>query len=579
MGKRRRHVEPTDDWEQLELLCRWPEQVRYEEIRPLVLFGSSVTERAKEISVAERTLFRRVGRFEIEGMESLFAAERAKRLALPPRLRRSIVDLKAEHPALNDNEIATICYVRFGRRPDYRTVRRVLAEEPMPLRMVHRFSPYHEMPEPRERRMAVVRLHAEGWNVKSIASYLKTSRSTVYRALKRWIEEGVEGLDDRPSAVAGVRKVDLRAIDAIRRLQQNPGLGEFRVHAALKQMGIHLSPRTCGRILALNRRLYGFGKPRAGGGARKEMPFASKRRHEIWTADVRYLDAVDEHLIGGRAYAISVLENHSRAILASAVTRSQDLASFLSVLYAAIERYGSPEVLVTDGGAIFRANQARTVYEALGMHKEEIERGKPWQSYVETSFNIQRRMADWHFARAGSWAELIVVHDGWVRDYNEQAHWAHRERPDARRSPSEVLGWVTGVRYLKEDLERAFFASRFSRILDALGYARFRDWRIYGEEGLARRETALWLQAESLTVEYGGQPLSRYDVEYLPGGGLAALTRPRLFETTHALPQLRLFDLGDTEWLKALKLEGYAPRKPQRPLALQDVLFSYLDAL
>ena len=166
------------------------------------------------------------------------------------------------------------------------------------------------------------------------------------------------------------------------------------MHAALKQMGIHLSPRTCGRILALNRRLYGFRKPRAGGGARKEMPFASKRRHEIWTADVRYLDAVDEHLIGGRAYAISVLENHSRAILASAVTRSQDLASFLSVLYAAIERYGSPEVLVTDGGAILRANQARTVYEALGMHKEEIERGKPWQSYVETSFNIQRRMAD-----------------------------------------------------------------------------------------------------------------------------------------------------------------------------------------
>ena len=52
MGKRRRHVEPTDDWEQLELLCRWPEQVRYEEIRSLVLFGSSVTERAKEISVA-----------------------------------------------------------------------------------------------------------------------------------------------------------------------------------------------------------------------------------------------------------------------------------------------------------------------------------------------------------------------------------------------------------------------------------------------------------------------------------------------------------------------------------------------
>jgi hypothetical protein len=72
------------------------------------------------------------------------------------------------------------------------------------------------------------------------------------------------------------------------------------------------------------------------------------------------------------------------------------------VLYRAIERYGSPEALVTDGGGIFRSHRAHAVYEALGIRKEESERGKPWhkswQSYVETMFNIQRRMADWHFS-------------------------------------------------------------------------------------------------------------------------------------------------------------------------------------
>lgn len=52
-----------------------------------------------------------------------------------------------------------------------------------------------------------------------------------------------------------VRKVDLRAMAAIRRLQANPKLGEFRIHEALAQQGIHLSPRTCGRILALHREL------------------------------------------------------------------------------------------------------------------------------------------------------------------------------------------------------------------------------------------------------------------------------------------------------------------------------------
>ena len=37
---RRRRVEPTDGWEQIELLCGWPEQRDYELIRPLVLFGA-----------------------------------------------------------------------------------------------------------------------------------------------------------------------------------------------------------------------------------------------------------------------------------------------------------------------------------------------------------------------------------------------------------------------------------------------------------------------------------------------------------------------------------------------------------
>ena len=49
MGRRRRRpVDPTDDWEQLELLCFWEEQREYERIRPLVLFGRPVPERSAE---------------------------------------------------------------------------------------------------------------------------------------------------------------------------------------------------------------------------------------------------------------------------------------------------------------------------------------------------------------------------------------------------------------------------------------------------------------------------------------------------------------------------------------------------
>jgi hypothetical protein len=141
---RRSRVEPTDEWEQLALLCRWPEQLAYEEIRPLTLFGASVPERARETRSAERTLYRRVGRFEEEGMESLFGSETARRRRLPPAMRRLVVDLKAEYPGFNPNEIANSVCVRFGRRPDRKTVARVLEEEPIPLRFMRRFPPYHE---------------------------------------------------------------------------------------------------------------------------------------------------------------------------------------------------------------------------------------------------------------------------------------------------------------------------------------------------------------------------------------------------------------------------------------------------
>lgn len=581
-----RLVYPTEElhWEQLELLCDWPEQRDYELIRPLVLFGSPAARRAEETGAAsERTLQRRAKRFEAEGMESLFGSEHARRRKLPPAVARLIVDLKAEYPPFNLNELANACYVLFGRRPDHKTIRRVLAEEPVPLRMTRRFPSYREISEGRERRLAVVTLHSEGWSSKAIAGYLGAHKSTVHRVLKCWAEEGTHGLEDRPHGrPPGVRKVTLKAMEAVRRLQQNPNLGEYRIHAALAQIGIHLSPRTCGRILATHREIYDLEKPKGPLKEKKEMPFAATRRHQYWTTDVRY---VDEHKLGGRAYIISVMDNHSRCILASALTRTQDLASYLSVLYAAVEKYGSPEALVTDGGGIFRARQARAVYEALGIAKHEIERGRPWQSYIETTFNVQRRMADWHFSQAESWSELLAAHDRFVENYNTQIHWAHREREDGRRSPSEVLSFATGVRHREDELRRAFFSTRFVRVLDSLGYTRFRHWRLYGEEALAGREAALWLAAESLTVEHAGESLSRYEVRVEEKTGeLRSVARPRLFESSHqqSWPQQRLFkldSLGESGWLKAMRLEGYAPRAPRRPQALQQALFPYTEAL
>ncbi len=568
---------PTDDWQQLDLLVRFPEQRTYELIRPVVLFGRSPAERARQTGAPQRTLARQAARFEREGMASLFGPPKVERhRTLPEEIQRAILALKAEYPPLRPHEIATICGVRFRRRPSHHTVRRILAEDPAPTLVGRRFPPYRAIADPTARRAAVLRLHMEGWNIKSIAGYFETDRHTVYDTLKRWVAEGIAGLDDKSHARTGPRKVDLPTMLAVKRLQENPELGAFRVHAALRQIGIEISPSTCGRILAMNRKLYGLSGPTATPKAPKPMPFAAQRRHQYWSVDIRHLDMV---ALDTKAYCVSILENYSRAILASGVFATQDLSAYLMVLYAAIRQHGAPETLVSDSGAVFvTAKQARGIYDALGIRKEQIERRQPWQSYIETTFNVQRRMADWHFAKAMTWAELLAVHDQWVVDYNYQVHWAHRERADDRRSPVEVLGWVGGRQVTPEGLHRLFYRTRFGRTLDRMGYLRFRHWRVYGEQGLARDRAAVWLYGETLTIEFADEPLAQYRVRYQSDKmHLRAVEEPKIFETAYRSPQLALWALNDTEWLKVIRRPDYAPRKPRREQVEQPALFALGD--
>ena len=569
----RQRIEPTDEWRQLALLARAPGQRTYELIRPVVLFGQSPAERAAETGTAERTLYRQVARFEQLGMASFVPPPKVeKHRTLPAPIRQAIIDVKREHPSLHTHEITTICWARFGYRPSPHTVKRILAEHPPPPRQHRRFPPFHAIADPTARRLAIIRLHIEGWNAKSIAAYLETSRQTVHATLTRWVAEGVAGLADKSRAPhRPATRVTLRAIATVKELQENPLLGEFRVHAALKRLGIFLSPSTCGRILALNRALYGLPKPPRAARTPRPMPFQAARRHHYWSADIRYLD----HGLGDfKVYSITILDNFSRAIIASGLSRTQDLGSFLLVFYMGVVQHGAPEGLVTDSGGVFRAKQLHTILARLGVQKHTVDRGQAWQNYLEANFGVQRRMADWHFARAGTWPELLAVHDQWVADYNYQDHFAHRQRPEDRRSPAAVLHRVCGRLVSPEELHRIFYATRFGRVLDRAGYARFRRWRVYAERGLAGAPVAVWLYAEHLSLVYRDEPLAQYRVAYQSDKRhLKGVTKEHLFETAHASPQPPLWAWGDDEWLPVVRLPAYAPRTTRGATAIQLPLF------
>jgi transposase len=568
--RKRQRREPTHDWQQIGQQTLWPEQERYERLRPILLWGKTAAERAQETGDSPRTLYHQAQLFEQEGMASLFHKERPQPepgRSLPPEMCQLIVNLKSEYSGFSLREISDICFLHFGRKLSHHTVQRVLADGPSPTVSTRRYPPYAQIADPYTRRKAIVDLHAEGWSNTAIAAYLQTSRARVYEVLKRWTQEGYAGLDDRPSSAPHnpARKVGMDAISEVRKLvRESPDLGAFRVRAALEQMGIHLSQTTCGRLLSLNRKLYGLPKPSGGAPReRREMPYKAHFKHEIWSVDIRY---IEEHNLGfpEPVYLISVLENYSRACLASKISPTQTQWDYLEVLFDALSAFGAPSMIVSDGGTQFRSNQALSVYTALGIEKEQIERRQAWQNYIESHFNTVRKMADAKFARARSWEEIASIHRKWMHDYNVQRHFAHEKREDGCHSPAAVLGGATGKVYPESVLSRILFAARYVRRLDRHGFLRFQDWKFYGERGLAKEKVTVWIYEGSLRVEKEAITLSQYEIELQDDRKhVQAVSNAQAHVTPFRSPQLTLFDLGPDGWILYWKTPEQAPQHPR----------------
>jgi hypothetical protein len=193
------------------------------------------------------------------------------------------------------------------------------------------------------------------------------------------------------------------------------------------------------------------------------MPFAVTRWHQWWSVDVR---SIEDHALADPTpvSVIAVLENVRRAILASRLSPRQDLTTYLVVLREAIARYGVPEGIVSDSGSICKAKHAQAIYRALGIQKEAIDRGQPWQNSSEAMFSIMRRMADVDVARSGTWNELQAAHDRFVWNDNHQSHFAHSGQPAGRRSPTAVLTWVMGRLCDPAELARIFRLRETRRI-------------------------------------------------------------------------------------------------------------------
>jgi len=115
-----------------------------------------------------------------------------------------------------------------------------------------------------------------------------------------------------------------------------------------------------------------------------------------------------------------------------------------------------------------------------------------------------------------------------------------------------------GRTYPEEVLSRVLYATQFTRHLDQHGYVNFKNWRFFGEDGLAGEQVSVWMYEGTLKIEYRATALSEYSITFASDHKhIEAVKNPRRIETHFRSPQLDLWQLSETEWLLAL-------RRPER---------------
>ena len=421
---------------------------------------------------------------------------------------------------------------------------------------------YHTHRDRYQARLQVVKLYYQGWDKLSISRFLHVSRPTVDAWIARFEAEHFAGLiDKKRGPKEPPRKVWLPRMVQVYHLQKaHPDAGEFRIWSLLAQPD--LSARTVGRIMALNKRVYDdipHVPQRGHKPPPQPHPYKAQYRHEYWFIDGRQMDIA---LDGVKWWSILILEGYSRTILAGAMAPTEATWAALMVLYTACLRYGAPTCLVSDSGGAYTSDAFEAVCGRLEIdHKTIVStQGESYLNWIETHFNIQRRLYDYQLALARTPSDLEQRHQAFIQLYNTTAHQGLLSDQRLPPIPVEILGAAQGRRYPQEVLAEKFAHALFPRTTNRYGCVTLHSYHFYIEAGIPKSQVLLWVYGEQLRAVLDNVVLAEYCCRY--DGQARKVTdihAGTFYATRFTSPQEALIPLNPQE---ALVL--YRPRAPRR---------------
>jgi transposase InsO family protein len=574
-------VEPTAEFAQLQLGFVDQTQRRYEVIRPLVLFADRTAgQRARETLTHPDTVRKLQRRFQHQGMLGLLPSDveviiRERATRIPDAVRQEIDRLKALYDGFHYRELARILLVKVGYSIDDKTVKKLWQQSAVSQHVQLDRWDYHTHPDRYQARLQVVKLYYQGWEKVSISRFLKVSRPTVDAWIRRFEAEHFAGLVGKRPGPQAPRKVWLPLMVQVYHLQKaHPDAGEFRIWSLLAQPNVGV--RTIGRVMALNKLVYddiphvpkkGV-KPAPG-----PHPYKASHRHQYWFIDGRRMDFA---LDGVRWWSLIILEGYSRTMLAGAMAPTEATWVALMVLYTACLRYGAPMCLVSDSGGAYTSADFEAVCTRLQIQHETIvsTQGESYLNWMETHFNIQRRLYDYQFSLARTPAELEQRHQAFIQRYNTTAHQGLLKDRRVPPIPVEVLGTARGRVYMPEELARHFSQAVVPRTTNRYGCVTLHSYHFYVEEGLPQTQVLLWVAGEQLRAAFENVILAEYHCRYDWQDRKVKDIREGIFHhTRYASPQRALIPLTPQESLVIYRARASRRRGPRLAPAQQLLLF------
>jgi putative transposase len=254
------------------------------------------------------------------------------------------------------------------------------------------------------------------------------SPSSRRRAVKSCVEEGLSSAAQACRAIDLARSsyyrpcsVSLRRRRVRRQVlklsEKHPRYGYRRITALLRRAGLIINPKRVQRL----RRMEGVQvckkqrRMRRVGLSAVERLRATKAR-QVWSWDF----VEDQTDNGSRFRILTLLDEHTRQCLALHAAWSIRAGDAITVLEAAIARYGAPEHLRSDNGPEFIAYAIQDWLKERQIKTLYIRPGSPWENAHIESFHDKLRDECLNRELFGTLAEARVIVESWRVEYNQE---------------------------------------------------------------------------------------------------------------------------------------------------------------